>query len=170
MLDEGRIPKNHAHIAALGTLDETSAALGLARALTQNPENAKILKEIQRGIDELKKVYNKGFSSGFLIKMPTADDFSRAENSSAAQRKEFIGEVTHYFPNKQVAAVKICSGKLGVGDEILAISNKTGVIKSRVERIEINRKPVNSAKKGQEIGLKIPGARKKDKIYLVVKK
>jgi cob(I)alamin adenosyltransferase len=49
-LGEGRLPKNHPRIEALGTLDEVSAALGLARALCQSPETKPILIEIQRDL------------------------------------------------------------------------------------------------------------------------
>jgi len=94
-------------------------------------------EEIRKGIEELKKAYNKGFSSGFLIKIPTSDDFSSVQNSSATQRKEFIGNIYHYFPEVKVAAIRISTGKLKLGDEILVLGEKTGIIKTKVERIEI---------------------------------
>ncbi len=127
-------------------------------------------KEIREGIEELKKVYNKGFSGGFFIRPPTSDDFSKAQNSSATRRKKFIGRVMHYFPNMQVAAIRIFSGKLKVGDELLIIGDKTGVIRHKIGRIEANHKPIKEAKKGQEIGIRIPGAREKDEVYIVKKK
>ncbi|GHV11525.1 hypothetical protein AGMMS49938_02340 [Fibrobacterales bacterium] len=37
------------------------------------------LKEIAECLEELKRVYNRGFSSGFFIKMPTNDDFSKSD-------------------------------------------------------------------------------------------
>jgi len=127
-------------------------------------------KEIQKGLEELKKVYTKGFSSGFFLGIPTSDDFSRAEDSSSTEKKEFIGEITHYFPKVKVAAVRIMSGKLAVGDEILIIGDKTGILKQKIKRIEIENKPVKQAVKGQEVGIKIPNTRKKDKMYLILKK
>ena len=126
--------------------------------------------EIKQSMEELNKVYTKGFSSGFYCGIPTKKDFSKGQHSSATQRKEFIGNITHYFLEKQVAAIKISSGKLQIGNEILIIGNKTGLIKHKIERMEINRNPLNEARKGQEVGIKIPGARKGDKVYLVVKK
>jgi putative protease len=126
--------------------------------------------EIKIGIEELKKVYNKGFSSGFFINTPTSDDFSRVQNSSATQRKEFIGKIYHYFDRARVAAIKMSSGKLNIGDEILVFGDKTGMVRHRIDRIEINHKPVKEAKKGQEVGIKILGAKKGDKVYLIIKK
>jgi cob(I)alamin adenosyltransferase len=49
-LGEGRLPKNHPRIEALGTLDEASAALGLSRALCESPQTKPILMEIQRDL------------------------------------------------------------------------------------------------------------------------
>jgi cob(I)alamin adenosyltransferase len=48
LLGEGRVPKYHPRIEAVGVLDEASTALGLARAFSQTAENADILLEAQR--------------------------------------------------------------------------------------------------------------------------
>ena len=127
-------------------------------------------KEIKQGLEELNKVYNRGFSSGFFLKTPTNDDFSNTQHSSASHRKEFIGTVYHYFDKVQVAAIKMASGKLKIGDEILIIGDKTGLVRHKVDKIEIERKSVEHAIKGQEIGIKIPSVRKGDKVYLIVSK
>ena len=50
MLGEGRVPKYHARIEALGALDEASAALGVARTQVTAPETPAILVEVQRDL------------------------------------------------------------------------------------------------------------------------
>jgi cob(I)alamin adenosyltransferase len=50
LLGEGRLPKYHPRIEALGALDEASAALGLARALCQVPQTKPILVDVQRDL------------------------------------------------------------------------------------------------------------------------
>jgi len=50
LLGEGRLPKYHPRIETLGALDEASAALGLARALSQDPQTKPILLEVQRDL------------------------------------------------------------------------------------------------------------------------
>ena len=50
LLGEGRVTKYHARIEAVGTLDEASAALGLARAQCLDPRSAPIVLEIQRDL------------------------------------------------------------------------------------------------------------------------
>jgi len=53
LLGKGRLPKYHPRIEAIGTLDETSATLGLARALAQSPEVRDLLLRVQRDISAL---------------------------------------------------------------------------------------------------------------------
>ncbi len=50
LLGKGRVLKNHPRVEALGTLDEASAALGLARAFSKAPQTGPILLEIQRDL------------------------------------------------------------------------------------------------------------------------
>lgn len=125
-------------------------------------------KELKDSLKELEKIYNKSYSSGFYIKLPTADDFSKTENSSATEKKHFVGKITHYFDKVGVAAVKLVS-ELKVGDEISVIGDLTGIISSKVERIEMNKKSIQKAKKGNEIGIKLPKVRKNDEVYVLIK-
>jgi cob(I)alamin adenosyltransferase len=53
LLGEGRVPKYHARMEAIGALDEASAALGLARAQCSSPQTAPILLEAQRDLYKL---------------------------------------------------------------------------------------------------------------------
>jgi len=53
LLGEGRAPKYHIRMEALGALDEASAALGLARAQCRAPQTAPILVEAQRDLYKL---------------------------------------------------------------------------------------------------------------------
>ena len=47
---EGRLPKSHPRLEAIGTIDEASAALGLARVVCQLPHAAELLLAIQRDL------------------------------------------------------------------------------------------------------------------------
>jgi cob(I)alamin adenosyltransferase len=53
LLGEGRVMKYHVRIEAVGTLDESTAALGLARAQCIDPHSAAILLETQRDLYKL---------------------------------------------------------------------------------------------------------------------
>ena len=125
-------------------------------------------KEIKESLIELKKVYNKGFSSGFFIKSPTPDDFSKDENSSATESKKFIGKITHYYAKLGVASIKINTGELKIGDEILITGKTTPLIRYKIESMEIKNKQVEKAKKGEEVGIKLPLCRTNNEVYKII--
>ena len=53
LLGEGRVPKTHPRIEALGALDESTAALGWARAQARDPRCGPLLLESQRDLYKL---------------------------------------------------------------------------------------------------------------------
>jgi translation elongation factor EF-Tu-like GTPase len=64
-----------------------------------------------------------------------------------------IGEITHFFGNISVAVIKL-AGVLKAGDTIKIVGGETE-FEQPVDSIEIDRKKVASAKKGESIGLKV---------------
>ena len=75
-----------------------------------------------------------------------------------------IGEVFHYYDKIGVAAIKL-SGELKVGDTI-HIKGKITDFKQKVSSMQIEGKPVTSAKKSGEVGLKVDNSVKaKDEIF-----
>ena len=126
-------------------------------------------QEIKQGIQELQKVYNRKFSSGFYLKIPTSNDFTDTENSEATEKKHFVGKITHYYTNLKVATINLVS-QLKIADEIVIIGKTTGIKKAKINHIEIKNKSVQEAKKGDEIGIKLPKVKKNDEVYHVIKK
>ncbi|MCR4327607.1 MAG: U32 family peptidase [Nanoarchaeota archaeon] len=127
-------------------------------------------KEVSESIKELEKVYNREFSSGFYLGVPTNDDFSNVENSAATTLKQFIGKVTHFYPKAGVGTILISTGELKVGDEINVIGPTTGIEKVKVSSIEINNKSVEKASKGDEVGIKLSRVRVNDEVYKITSK
>ena len=126
-------------------------------------------QQIKILIEELQKVYNRKFSSGFYLKTPTSDDFTNTENSEATEKKHFVGKVMHYFEKIKVASIKLVS-PLKVSDEVIIVGKTTGIKKTKVSHIEIKNKPIQQAKKGDEIAIQLPKVRKNDEIYVILKK
>jgi cob(I)alamin adenosyltransferase len=50
LLGEGRVPKYHPRVEAVGALDEATAALGMARALCRSPQTTIVLLATQRDL------------------------------------------------------------------------------------------------------------------------
>ena len=64
-----------------------------------------------------------------------------------------IGKVTHYYGKVGVAIVKL-SGGLKAGDKI-KIADKAGEFEQTVNSMEVDRKKVDEALSGDEVGLKV---------------
>ena len=123
-------------------------------------------REIEQGLEQLKKIYNKGFSNGFYLGLPTSKDLAEIEHSAATEKKHFIGKISHYYPKIKVATIKL-SSDIKLGDKICVIGNTTGILNSKIKSMEIKNKPIKTAKKSQEIGIKIPLVRKGDEVYVI---
>jgi len=79
--------------------------------------------------------------------------------------RQEIGTVFNYFSKAAVAAVQLNAGELKVGDTIV-IEGPGVSITMEVESMQIDRQPVESARAGQSVGLKVPErVRPGDKVY-----
>ena len=65
---------------------------------------------------------------------------------------EKVGEVSHYFPHVNAAAIKIAKKSIKVGDEIY-LKGHTTDFKETITSIQLDHAPIQEGKKGQEIGL-----------------
>ena len=78
-----------------------------------------------------------------------------------------IGVVSHYFNHISVAGITLTQGELAVGDTI-HVKGHTSDFTCQVESMQIEHDTVDHAKKGDEIGIKVPEhAREHDKVFKV---
>lgn len=78
-----------------------------------------------------------------------------------------IGRISSYFSHVGVAAIKL-SGKLKVGDKI-KIKGHTTDFEVPIKSMQIERKDVKEAKKGDHIGIKVPEKVRPNDAVLLVK-
>ena len=79
-------------------------------------------------------------------------------------KKEVIGKVTHFFTEISVAVIELAK-PLKIGDKI-SIEGETTNLKQTVDSMQIDRKPVKEAKKGDAIGMKVKDrVREHDIVY-----
>ena len=131
-------------------------------------DNKLTIEEVKKGMEELDKIYNKGFSTGFYLGKPDGRDIASMEHSASHEHKHFIGKITHYYPKVGVGTVKLVS-EVKVGDKGIIIGRESGLEKFEIKRIEIHNKSVEKAGKGEEIGLKLPRVRIGEDVYIIKK-
>jgi putative protease len=77
-----------------------------------------------------------------------------------------IGKVEDYFSKIGVLAITL-SGNLKIGDKI-KVKGATTEFEQVVESMQIDKKPVKSARAGNSVGIKVNDlARKTDKVYKI---
>ena len=82
--------------------------------------------------------------------------------------EEKVGVVEHFFTKISVAAIKITDGELKVGDTIHIVGATTD-FKQKVDSMQINKQPVEIARPGDEVGIKVvERVRENDVVYKVV--
>ena len=82
-------------------------------------------------------------------------------------KENYIGSISNYFSNISVAAFEIKSGKLKVGDTV-HIKGHTTDITETVSSIQMEHEMIETAKKGDDIGIKVSQkVRGGDKVFVV---
>ncbi len=124
-------------------------------------------KGYQDLLDMLERVYHREWDGGFYFK-----EASFGVNSSIAkEEKIYVGDVIKFYPKASVAEVKIVAHPLKIGDTIHIIGKSTGLVRQKVESMEIENQKIEQAEKGVVIGLKVAEkVREKDKVYLIREK
>ena len=102
-----------------------------------------------------------------LKKKPTAKKKlvvkKRPTKKVSKKKEKVIGVVTHYFPHVRAAVIKL-KASLSVGDKI-KIKGHTTDFSQKISSLQMDRVPINTAKKGQEIGLQVDSrVRQHDKV------
>jgi hypothetical protein len=79
-----------------------------------------------------------------------------------------VGIITHYYSHLNVAVVRLDQGPIQVGDSI-RIKGHTTDLQQRIESMEVEHQPIQSAQIGQEFGLKVTDhVREHDIVYKVI--
>lgn len=118
--------------------------------------------------ERLGQVFNRGFWNGYYLGQRLGD-WSKNYGSQASKRKMYIGKGTNYFSKIKVAEFKLETSNLKVGDEIIITGPTSGVVKTIVQEIRVDLKPVEEAKKGELISIQIDEkVRRADKLFKMI--
>jgi putative protease len=81
--------------------------------------------------------------------------------------EEEVGRITHYFSKINVGILEITKGEIHIGDTI-HIKGHTTDFYQKIQSMQVEHSPVESAGKGESIGLKVESAvREKDLVFKV---
>jgi putative protease len=125
-------------------------------------------ENIARWTEKLTTVYNRGFWDGYYLGQKLGE-WTEKYGSQATQKKIFVGKVTNFFSNLNVAEIKIETHSLEVGDKYYVLGETTGVVEGVADEIRVDLKPVNMANKGESCSFKTEELlRRGDKLYKII--
>ncbi len=108
---------------------------------------------------QLESVFNRGFWDGYYLGQRLGE-WTTTYGSSATKRKIYLGKVTNYFTRPGVAEIKLETGDIKEGDELLITGPSTGLVRQTVtglrdesgnEVVIIPRGEVCSIKTGEKV-------------------
>lgn len=118
---------------------------------------------------ELDKIYNREYDTGFYFRDLTCthDLQYEFEGNVSPYKKIEVGKVVNYFKKVGVAEITVIDD-LNVGDSVLIIGPTTGCIEEKIESMQVEGENIKSAKKGQNVGIKLENlVRENDKVYIL---
>jgi putative protease len=131
-------------------------------------EGAYNQEQIDKWNERLAKVYNRGFWDGYYLGRKTGE-WTEEYGNQATVRKMYVGKVTNYYSNIQVAEIKIETNSLVLDDEIKIIGPTTGVYEDVISEIRVDLKTVDEATKGNVCSVRVKElVRRGDKLYKIV--
>ena len=116
----------------------------------------------------LSTVFNRGFWDGYYLGQKLGE-WSHVYGSQATKKKIYTARATNYYDKIKVAEFIIESGELNIGDQIIITGPTTGVVEAIVDEIQVDRKNVTTAHKGECCSIPVSELiRRTDKLYKIV--
>jgi putative protease len=89
---------------------------------------------VEKLMTDVTKVYNRGFSTGFLFGQPGPQDWADRGDNQAVRKKNYIGKILDYYAKPKVAYARI-SNPLAVGDVVQIEGPTTGVVEMKIDQL-----------------------------------
>jgi U32 family peptidase len=133
-------------------------------------------EKVKRWLADLKKVFNRGFSTGFYFNRPTEKDIEHHTRGSVSHYRQIeIGTVNDFLSKTSAAKIILTNGSLKLGDEIFFIGQGSKTYfhmkiepgGMRIQGKDVTETPVASAKNHVLVSIKTTEpVRKNDHVSL----
>ncbi|MFX0099920.1 MAG: peptidase U32 family protein [Candidatus Hodarchaeota archaeon] len=125
-------------------------------------DNTYTKEKVQQWLKELKKVFNRGFTTGFYFERPTDKDIEHDIRGNVSHYRNIeVGYVNDYFSKIMAAKIILTNGRLKIGDEIHFIGRNSKTyfhqeIKSmRIHGKDVTETPIASSKNHILVSIKV---------------
>ena len=123
-------------------------------------------EKVEGWMRQLETVFNRGFWDGYYLGQKLGE-WTTTYGSAATKRKIYLGKVTNYFSKAGVAEIKLETGDLSAGDELVITGPSTGIVELTVgelrdasenEAVTVQKGELCSVKTGETV-------RRSDKVF-----
>ena len=117
--------------------------------------------------ERLSRVFNRGFWDGYYLGQKLGE-WSDKYGNLATEKKVYVGTANNYFGKIGVGEFYLETDELHVGNKIIIMGPKTGVIEQTVSELRVDLKPTDSVPKGTLFSMPtVDKVRRNDKLYVV---
>jgi U32 family peptidase len=123
-------------------------------------------EKVKEWTARLSTVFNRGFWNGYYLGQRLGE-WSTSYGSSATKRRLYIGKITNYYKNLNVAEIKLEAEDLMAGETLLITGPTTGAVEYVVDELrDEETNPVKKAMKGTLCSVPCKELlRRSDKVY-----
>ena len=140
-----------------------------SEALTAVTEGGMTEEQKDAWDERLARVFNRGFWDGYY-QGQRLGEWTTGTGSMATEHKQYCAKGVRYYTKLGVAEFRVEACPLSVGDTILVTGPTTGSLRTTVEEIRYDLKPVQTALQGWHVSIPLPRKiRPSDKLFILRK-
>lgn len=121
---------------------------------------------VDKWMARLGTVFNRGFWDGYYLGQRLGE-WNTTYGSAATKRKIYLGKVTNYFSKQGVAEIRLETGELNRGDDLIITGPTTGIIEHTVTGLrDASAREAETVPKGEICSIQVPHpVRRSDKVF-----
>ena len=136
-------------------------------AVNSIKEGSYTKEKIEKWLQELNSVYNRGFWSGGYYLGQKTDDWANCYGSKATHKKTFVGKISNFFKKSGIAECAVVAHPLKKNDTFLIEGESTGIVKGIISELR-NSKDPEIANKGEVVTFPLSQKIKRnDRLYIL---
>jgi U32 family peptidase len=120
-------------------------------------------------VEELRKVYNRGFSPGFYFGQPGSESYTKIYGSIATTKKVYVGRVLNYYKKSKIVFVRAEAESLTTGESVYIMGSTTGVVELQLGKLKQEELELEYIEKGNDITFECEElVRANDRVYKII--
>lgn len=124
--------------------------------------------KVANWLEELNKVYNRGFWEGYYLGHKLGE-WTNNPGNNASQKKVYVGKGSNYFNKTGVAEFTLEAGSLNAGDTVMITGKNFGITQVDLDELWANGELSKEAVKGDKITFPLTEKISRgDKLYKVI--